>query len=333
MKHAVVITSIFPPTPAVRHWRDMDFGSLIVVGDQKTPAPWSLENTVFISAGAQKKLPFHIISNLPWNHYARKMIGYLMAMSQGAEVILDTDDDNFPIERVDVLDQAGIYPVSPQNRGFVNVYRQFTDQFIWPRGFPLNRIRSENAVIQQTEWQDQAVTTSIWQGLVNGEPDVDAIYRLTINSPCTFRREKPVVLDKGTICPFNSQNTAFFRDAFALMYLPAFVTFRFTDILRGLVAQPILWQAGLRLGFTGPTAFQDRNPHNLMSDFVSEIPCYLNAEAVIDLAKAAVRPDASISDNLFRTYESLCRLDIVPDSELVLLEAWLKDCEANITST
>ncbi|MGD9975060.1 MAG: STELLO glycosyltransferase family protein [Desulfatirhabdiaceae bacterium] len=325
MTRTIVITSIFPPTPAVHRWRDSGIGNLVVVGDQKTPVPWSLEKTIFISAETQKTLPFHIIPKLPWNHYARKMIGYLTAMSQEADVIIDTDDDNFPTAGHNVLDRIGTYPVSPKNRGFVNVYRQFTDQFIWPRGFPLNRIRSECTVVPQTEWQDQTVTAAIWQGLVNGEPDVDAIYRLTSNLPCTFNPGSPVVLDSGTICPFNSQNTVFFRDVFALMYLPAFVSFRFTDILRGLVAQPILWQSGLRLGFTGPTAFQDRNPHDYLSDFVSEIPCYLNAETVIDVTESVVRPDASISDNLFQTYDALFGQGIVPDSELILLDAWLKD--------
>ena len=40
------------------------------------------------------------------------------------------------------------------------------------------------------------------------------------------------------------------------MYLPTFVTFRFTDILRSYVAQPIMWNAGYRLGFTNATVTQ-----------------------------------------------------------------------------
>ena len=51
------------------------------------------------------------------------------------------------------------------------------------------------------------------------------------------------------------------------MYLPAFVSFRFTDILRGYVAQRIMWDYGLRLGFLPPNVFQKRNEHDLMADF------------------------------------------------------------------
>ena len=35
MTRNIVITSIFPPTPAVRLWRDSGIGTLVVVGDQK----------------------------------------------------------------------------------------------------------------------------------------------------------------------------------------------------------------------------------------------------------------------------------------------------------
>ena len=39
------------------------------------------------------------------------------------------------------------------------------------------------------------------------------------------------MLGSGTISPFNSQNTLFTRAVFPLLYLPTYVTFRFTDKL------------------------------------------------------------------------------------------------------
>lgn len=38
-----------------------------------------------------------LVRKLPYKSYTRKMIGYLYAISQGAEWIYDTDDDNRPI--------------------------------------------------------------------------------------------------------------------------------------------------------------------------------------------------------------------------------------------
>ena len=34
------------------------------------------------------------VDNLPWNSFGRKNVGYLFAISQGAKVIFDFDDDN-----------------------------------------------------------------------------------------------------------------------------------------------------------------------------------------------------------------------------------------------
>ncbi|MBL0715524.1 MAG: DUF288 domain-containing protein, partial [Desulfosarcina sp.] len=165
----------------------------------------------------------------------------------------------------------------------------------------------------------------VWQALADDDPDVDAIYRLTTNAPCRFDRRAPVVLAAGTLSPFNSQNTAFIRDLLALMYLPAHVNFRVTDILRSYVAQPIMWAAGYRLGFTGPTVRQVRNEHDFMDDFRSELPLYLEAEAMIAGIRAAVRSGDSVSDNLHHVYRQLAGQGVVGEEEIALVEAWLDD--------
>lgn len=326
---AVVITSIFAPTRAVRAFARFSGSPLIVVGDRKTPADWSCRNVRFISAAEQERLPYHISNQLPWNHYARKMIGYLAAVEAGADTIADTDDDNIPKKSWGFPPFEGVYRLLPPDLGFFNVYRYFGSekQPIWPRGFPLTLIRPalENSAAPPAA--RQAMKVGIWQGLVDGSPDVDAVYRMVINQPFFFRRRAPVVLDRGTICPVNSQNTAFCRKVFALLYLPAFVNFRFTDILRGLVAQPILWRLGLRIGFTRATVIQQRNLHDDLKDFASEIPVYLHAREIVAQVDAALSAGAGLADHLCAAYERLHRRRIVPAEELKLLEAWLKDLQ------
>jgi hypothetical protein len=93
--------------------------------------------------------------------------------------------------------------------------------------------------------------------------------------------------------------------------------------LRGLVAQPILWAAGYHLGFGGATVLQKRNPHDYLKDFESEIPCYLSADIVVQIAKAAVSPEKSIPENLTSVYQALADKDIVKQSELEILSCWL----------
>ena len=164
-------------------------------------------------------------------------------------------------------------------------------------------------------------TTDYRELLAN--PDVDAIYRLTNNTPIYFNWRAPLVLAQDACCPFNSQNTYFRKEVFPLLYLPSTVTFRFTDILRGLVAQPILWAAGYHLGFAGATVLQKRNPHDYLKDFESEIPCYLQAEKVVQIAKEAVSPERSISENMLAVYRALSDKGIVSENELEILSCWL----------
>ena len=327
MKQFIVITSIFPPTEAVKKYALLEGWDLIVVGDKKTPQDWGWKKVRFISDVDQEKLYFKTARCLPWNHYSRKMIGYLCAIESGAEIIFDTDDDNIPKDDWKLPDFLNDYDLTPSDRSFVNIYRYFSDQPIWPRGFPLNRIMDKKAVLKDGDLKKQAVQVGVWQGLTDGDPDVDAIYRLTSNAACHFQEKDPLVLNKGTVCPFNSQNTAFVKALFPLLYLPGFVNFRFTDILRGLVAQPIMWQAGYLLGFTKPSAVQKRNEHDFFVDFVSEVPCYLYAEKIVKIVEAAIRTEFSIMENLLVVYENLYRHDIVTRAEPDLVQAWIRDLE------
>jgi len=328
MDKAIVITSIAPPTEAVRAFARLKGWRLIVVADRKTPDPWECAGVELVSVAGQEKLSYAITSKLPWDHYARKMIGYLRAMARGAACIADTDDDNRPYAGWGFPPFTERYRCTPAELGFVNVYTLYTGERIWPRGFPLERVCDPAARLDEDQLVPQSVRVGVWQGLADGDPDVDAVYRLTVGGECRFQPAEPVVLAPGTLSPFNSQNTLFCRELFPLLYLPAFVTFRFTDILRGWVAQPIMRQAGYRLGVTRATVFQERNPHDYLQDFESEIPVYLHARKVLEIADGAVRSRASVADNLARVYAALARAAVVTDDELRLLDAWLQDWQA-----
>lgn len=322
----IIITSIFHPTEAVRRFASLSGCQVVVVGDRKTPADWTCENVCFLSLDNQKQLGYRILKNLPYDHYCRKMVGYLYAIKMGAEIIVDTDDDNLMLPSWELPSFEGAYRFTEANLGFVNIYSYFTDEDIWPRGFPLALIKSIETKISDKNLATKKIKVGIWQGLADGDPDVDAIYRLTRgNTEFHFEARPPIALDLGTISPFNSQNTVFYRELFPLMYLPASVTFRFTDILRGLVAQPIMWLRNLRLGFTGATVFQKRNPHNYLKDFESEVPVYLHTEKVVELVTKAIRPDYSICDNLYESYKALYQNGLVAKEELELLRCWMED--------
>lgn len=325
MKQAVVITTIYEPSSAVRAYAQKDGIELFIVGDRKTPKHWDCDGARFLSIKDQANIGFQLPNRLPHNHYCRKMVGYLAAAKYGADVIIDTDDDNVPYPNWGFPDFEGSYATIFSSESFLNVYQWFTQQKIWPRGLPLNLINTDFK--QKSTSSIREGTVGVWQGLADGDPDVDAIYRLAVEEMCTFDDHEPIVLQEGIVCPFNSQNTAFRREVFSLLYLPTTVSFRFTDILRGLVAQPCLWASGYSLGFTRATVFQERNEHDLMRDFEMEVEMYLQTRDVVEISREAVSDRVSISDNIFRVYRELVKAHVVNDTELTTLELWLRDLE------
>lgn len=323
----VVITSIAPPTDAVRAFAEHVGDRLIVVGDRKTPPEWVLPPAEYLGVESQEASG-RLAPLLPWNHYSRKLLGYLRAVRRGADIIYDTDDDNAPKTSWDIPPFDGAWLTTAPSLGWVNVYRWFTDAHIWPRGFPLRSIADPRTVLATGHASIAPAAVGVWQAMADGDPDVDAIYRLVDGRACHFQDRDPIVLGEGTLCPFNSQATGFRKSCFPLLYLPASVSSRVTDILRGLVAQPILWSVGLRLGFTTATVVQDRNAHDLLRDFEAEIPLYLHVEEIVDAVVGAVRKHVSLADNLVAAYDALERAGVVDATERPRLEAWLHDLAA-----
>jgi len=323
MKKFIIITSIFYPTEAVIAFSKMQDYQLIVVGDKKTPADWFCKNVDYISVIEQEELDFELAKFLPYNHYCRKMLGYLKAIQNGADYIVDMDDDTIPKDNWKFPEFENKFNCITENKGFINIYQLYTKHKIWARGLPLNLISLQFELEKYLKIKDCQV--GIWQGLADEDPDVDAIYRLTSDTPCYFDDREPIVLGKSTISPFNTQNTIIRKELFPLIYLPTSVTFRFTDILRGLIAQPIMWLYNYQLGFINATVIQKRNHHDYMKDFLSEIPMYEHTEKVVELVSSSISKFESIETNLHKSYNSLLKANIVCDKEMRTLEAWLKD--------
>lgn len=323
---AVVVTSIASPN-AVMARIAADCARLghrfYVIGDTKSPADFALDGCTYLSVEQQLATDLGFAQACPTRHYARKNIGYLQAIRDGATTIVETDDDNMPTD-------AFYAPVDPRaavptlcDAGWVNLYGYYADAPIWPRGLPLDAVAAPLPPLPEPS----AGYAPIQQGLADENPDVDAIYRLTQPLPVTFAHRHRIALGPGAWCPFNSQNTLFLADAFPLLYLPAHCSFRMTDIWRSFVAQRIAWANGWTILFREATVVQDRNDHDLMRDFADEVPGYLHnrriGEALTGLDLTGGR--AAMADDLRRCYSALVAGGWVDDAELPLLDAWLAD--------
>ncbi|WP_289030252.1 STELLO glycosyltransferase family protein [uncultured Algoriphagus sp.] len=323
MKDFIVITSIYKASQAILSLSKLPEKNVIVVGDKKTPKNWSAKGVKFIPIEEQLAIGPNLFKHAPYNHYSRKMFGYIYAARNNAKVIIDTDDDNIPLDNYGFPPFSGNFKSVKHPLGFVNIYQYYTDKHIWPRGLPLNLISKKFSFEFEESFFEKQV--GVWQGLADIDPDVDSLYRLILNEECFFNKAEPIILSEGVISPFNSQNTAFRKDLFPLLYLPSSVTFRFTDILRGLIAQPIMWLYGYKLGFLEATVKQERNYHNLMEDFRSEVPMYLYGEKITELVQSVINGSDSMENNIFNSYIKLAKEDMVNESELKALEGWLKD--------
>ena len=327
---ALVITSIAADTHPVLKQYALETKennvAFVMIGDTKSPAQFSLEGCDFYSVSRQKDLAFTLARELPFKHYARKNLGYLIAIQSGAEVIIETDDDNIPLadfwQARTRTQQARVLT----DTSWTNVYQYFSGANIWPRGFALEALRDPLPPLPNIS----TIECPVQQGLADDNPDVDAIYRLTQPLPIQFNKFDNVALGDNAICPFNSQNTTWFKETFALLYLPSYCSFRMTDIWRSFIAQRILWACGWTVLFHNSTVRQERNDHSLMGDFKDEISGYTNnLEIMRTLGQLDLAPGVeAIPGNLRRCYQALVQKAFIGAEELPLVEAWLHDLEA-----
>ena len=324
----IVITTINDKSDGIREFESLKGWHTVLVGDKKSVSIESNDSLTFLSWEEQLDLDLNYVKLCPWNHYARKNIGYLYAIKAGAKIIYDTDDDNIPYLKKWKLPEFKCNKLISNNSKFVNMYSYFTDELVWPRGLPLDEIHTH---YEKVEVSENHKRIGIWQGLADNDPDVDAIFRLAFKKEVVFKKNEHVVLSKGLYSPINSQNTFWHSNAFPFLYLPAFVNFRATDIYRGYLAQKLLWHLDYFVGFTGATVYQERNKHNLMQDLRDEFECYFNIKNIIKIIdKIELTSDSHANIKLL--YESLSEEGIISSKELDLLDAWLIDF-MNISDT
>lgn len=305
-----------------------------IVGDYKTPKKFKLVYGKFCSFSDQKKLKFSYSKRTPKNNYARKNIGYLLSIKNKAEIIIETDDDNYPLKKFFKNRELIKKFLLVKNNGWINIYDIFKNDksLIWPRGLPLNEITNK----KKFNFISKKEKCYIQQGLCNSNPDVDAIYRLINNNiNIKFKDNLNIGISKKSISVFNSQNTTWFKEAFPLLYLPSYCSMRATDIWRSLVAQRILFNDNKSILFHSSNVYQKRNPHILMKDFKDEIPVYLDTNNIHKILNSIKLKTGSkhYLNNLLKCYQTLCKKSFFPNKEMILVNAWKKDLDKIFKTT
>jgi hypothetical protein len=323
MKKCVIITTINEPTETIyAHIKNTSY-DCIIVGDKKTPDTYKDIKCIYLDVQKQKELYPELADLLPYNHYCRKNLGYIYAIQNNYDIIYETDDDNIPYEKFDTaINEPATHVIKEINSKWLNIFKYFTNGgHIWPRGYPLSLIKSES----NFHTEDTTKKPSIICGLVENDPDVDSIFRLTSNEQVQWEKDKKILIGNKNYCPFNTQNTFWLnKDVYMAMLIPSTVSFRYCDILRGIIASKLLEETDNNIMFTSPNVRQERNEHNLMSDFKSEVDMFLHNETILDiLGEISLKETHSTKNKLKQIYRKLYEKGIIRELDLKIQERWL----------
>ncbi len=301
--------------------------NFIVIGDKKSPKNFKLVYGDYFDVKKQGKLDFNIIKKCPYHSYSRKNIGYLKAIKLKSTFIIETDDDNEIKENFFKNITLHHSAKNILTNGWINIYNAFLKNKnikIWPRGLPFENI-SKDFVISKNKVKKYFY---VQQGICNGDPDVDAIFRLISKKKnFIFKKNLKFSINPRTYVPINSQNTLWYYKAFPLLYLPSYCSMRATDIWRGLIAKIILANDRKNILFKSSDVFQKRNVHNLVSDLKDEMEIYQNLNFVFNkLSKLKLyKGEKNYPKNLLKVYKILVSLNLFPEKELDLVKLWIRD--------
>ncbi len=322
MKSCVIITTINKPTDTIiKHINNKNY-DLIIVGDNKTPNDYYDLDCIYLDINKQRQLFPELADIIPYNHYCRKNLGYLYAIINKYELIYETDDDNVPYDNFDnILKELDNNDMLNCTNKWINVFKYFTNNsHIWPRGYPLSLIKStQELYIEKCNFKP-----SIINGLVENDPDVDALFRLISKDTIEWEKNKKVLISNKTMTVFNTQNTFWLNpNLFIALLIPSSVSFRYCDILKGIIANIILKYTNNYLMITSPNVIQYRNEHNLISDFKSEVEMYINNENILNFIEDNIFESDNIKTIILKIYNNLFKNKVICKLDLDILNIWI----------
>jgi hypothetical protein len=276
MKKFIVTTTINKPTKATIKFSNMPGWTLVVVGDKKTPHYLYKElDCVYLSPDMQEHGWKELSDTIGWNSIQRRNIGFVYAYEQGADVIATVDDDNIP------YDNWGEDILVGQKVEF-DLYKSSTEVFdplsvtnypeLWHRGFPIQQVPYRSGTTYDGKDERKVlIQADLW----DGDPDIDAMARLSMKPCVKFNVDKPY--GSYSISPFNSQNTFLSREVIPYYTVLPHVG-RMDDIWGGYIAQLKFPNSVL---YNKASVYQDRNVQDLVKNLENEIIGYRHTQDLL----------------------------------------------------
>lgn len=364
--HWAVVTTIFVPNESIIGISNLKGWCIVIVGDKITPDKAyddlaKKENVVYLSALKQEEMleRSSFMRMMPWKSFARKNIGYLLAISFGAKVIYDFDDDNVlsPLEDGATIPPPFFYE---EDKGFERtILHKFVaeadnDVIIehafnpypfmgpdhhhsWPRGFPIDQVQKSFDVWNLTNTTVGDIKYSsigVMQSLCNGDPDSDAIFRLSRKDATKFKFDRsptalPLLIPSSGYSPFNAQATTHLYHAFWGLYLPCTVPGRVTDIWRSFITQRVMRELGLYVLYTPPIVTHERNAHDYLGDLIAEADVYTKTSSLLAFLDSWSPKEAeTLPEFIFELYIELYERDYIERHDVESTKEYLQSLVA-----
>ncbi len=274
----IATTTINKPTKALKLFSKNKNCKLIVALDKKTPQ-FLLKNSIILTTRYQEKKWNRLSKLIGWNNIQRRnfaiLEAYEMSKNSKDSLIILVDDDNIPyhnfFENIYVDKKIEMNQININKKYFDPVgYTNYKD--LWHRGYPLEFIHNR----KYQKLKKKIIIPDVQANFWNGDPDIDAICRMTKHPKCKFDNKFFPFFSKK-ISPFNSQNTILSRRIIKDYFLFPHIG-RMDDIW----ASFYVLSKGYKVIYGKPTVYQKRNAHNLIKDFEGEVIGYTKNTALLE---------------------------------------------------
>jgi len=276
MKKFIVTTTINQPTTATLKFIEIakrDGWVFVIVGDTKTPhEEYKKLNCIYLHPDKQSELYPELSEIIGWRTIQRRNIGFVYAYQNGADIVATVDDDNIPYDNwgTDLYIGKEVEVDYYENTRF-NIFDPLSvtnQSHLWHRGYPIEALQRKNDIEYKGK---KKITPLIQADLWDGDPDIDAMCRLTFKPIVKFNITSPYA--SSQFSPFNSQNTFIHRDVLKHYAVWPYVG-RMDDIWGGYYAQQIIGPD--KLIYNRASVYQDRNVQDLIKNLENEIIGYRN---------------------------------------------------------
>lgn len=313
MSLAIVTTTINPPTEAILKFCEItkrNHGKFYIVGDLKTPheeyeklvKQYSFVNYSYVrylhpewQASAYPELS----DAIGWNCIQRRSIGYIAALSDNHTIIATVDDDNIPYDNWGkhlLIGKTIEVDEYQANHGVFDPLQATNYPHLWHRGYPIDYVPDR----QTTYLGKRKIIPLVQADLWDGDPDIDAICRLTYKPICKFNVTTPFMSQQ--ISPFNSQNTFVHKEVMKYYMMFPHVG-RMDDIWASYFAQIA---TKCEVVYAPASVYQKRNVQNLITNMTNEQIGYRQTKQMLEMPHGTSHIDHFLSyvpDNSKKAYE------------------------------